>query len=89
VILLHRLVLEDLLGIGAEAMKRQEHIEYVKDAEALERDVATADCGVLVNPTRLDQVVEVSRMGLRLPQKSTFFHPKVTSGLVLDRLDET
>jgi uncharacterized protein (DUF1015 family) len=49
--------------------------------------VASADCGVLLNPTRLDQVVEVSRMGLRLPQKSTFFHPKVTSGLVLDRLD--
>jgi uncharacterized protein (DUF1015 family) len=87
VILLHRLVLEDLLGIGPLAMKRQEHIEYVKEAGALERGLASADCGVLLNPTRLDQVVEVSRMGLRLPQKSTFFHPKVTSGVVLDRLD--
>jgi uncharacterized protein (DUF1015 family) len=88
VILLHRLVLEDMLGIGAEAQRRQENIDYVKDAAALERGVASADFGVLLNPTRLDQVVEVSRMGLRLPQKSTFFHPKVTSGLVLDPLDE-
>jgi uncharacterized protein (DUF1015 family) len=88
VILLHRLVLEHMLGIDAEAQRRQENIEYVKDAAALERGVASADFGVLLNPTRLDQVVEVSRMGLRLPQKSTFFHPKVTSGLVLDPLDE-
>jgi uncharacterized protein (DUF1015 family) len=88
VILLHRLVLEDLLGIGAEAQRRQQNIEYVKNAALLERGVASADFGVLLNPTRLDQVVEVSRMGLRLPQKSTFFHPKVTSGLVLDRLED-
>jgi len=86
VILLHRLVLEDLLGIGAVAQRRQEHIAYVKDTAALERGVEAAGCGVLLNPTRLEQVVEVSRLGLRLPQKSTFFHPKVPSGLVLDRL---
>ena len=46
------------------------------------------ELGILLNPTRMDQVVEVSRQGLRLPQKSTFFHPKVPTGLVLDGLDE-
>jgi len=90
VILLHRLVLEGILGISTEAQARQENLEYVKDdAELLGRmSEGRYELGILLNPTRMDQVVEVSRQGLRLPQKSTFFHPKVPTGLVLDGLDE-
>ncbi len=89
VILLHRLILEGLLGITAEAQAGQTNLEYSKD----DRDVVArvregrAEIGFLMNPTRMDQVVEVTRAGLRLPQKSTYFHPKVTTGLVLDPLD--
>jgi uncharacterized protein (DUF1015 family) len=43
---------------------------------------------VLLNPTRLEQVIEVARLGLRLPQKSTFFHPKVPTGLVVDPIGD-
>jgi uncharacterized protein (DUF1015 family) len=88
VILLHRLVLEEALGIGIEAQARQEHLEFVKDADQLLARVSRGQMGVLLNPTRIDQVIEVSRAGLRLPQKSTYFHPKVPTGLVLDPIDD-
>jgi uncharacterized protein (DUF1015 family) len=88
VILLHRLVLEEVLGIGLEAQSRQTNLDYVKDAPSLLERAAQAQLGVLLNPTPIDQVVAVSKAGLRLPQKTTYFYPKVPSGLVLDPLDE-
>lgn len=89
VILLHRLVLEDTLGIDALAQVRQTHLDYLTDAtQVFERagDGRVA-FGVLLNATRINQVIEVTRSGLRLPQKSTYFYPKVPTGLVLDPLD--
>jgi uncharacterized protein (DUF1015 family) len=89
VVLLHRLVLEGLLGISPEDQSRQANLEYVKeDGEwfVRARD-PRVDVAVLMNPTRIDQVIEVTRGGYRLPQKSTYFHPKVLTGLVLDPLD--
>lgn len=90
VILLHRLVLEEGLGITLEDQARQTHLDYVKDADSLFAKVADGQgsVGILLNPTRIEQVIEVARRGLRLPQKSTFFYPKVPTGLVLDPLDD-
>ncbi len=89
VILLHRLILEELLGITPEAQARQDNLDYVKDVREMEKRVRSgaAQLGILMNPTRIDQVIEVSRAGLRLPQKSTYFYPKILTGLVLDPLD--
>jgi len=89
VILLHRLVLEATLGITIEAQAQQSHLDYVKDDEELFRRVGQglAQIGFALNPTRMEQVIEVSRSGLRLPQKSTYFYPKVPTGFVLDPLD--
>ncbi|HEX9428550.1 MAG TPA: DUF1015 domain-containing protein [Candidatus Polarisedimenticolia bacterium] len=89
VILLHRLVLEASLGITIEAQAQQSHLDYVKDDEELFRRVrqGLAQIGFALNPTRMEQVIEVSRSGLRLPQKSTYFYPKVPTGFVLDPLD--
>jgi uncharacterized protein (DUF1015 family) len=84
VILLHRLVLEVTLGLSLEAQARQDHLEYVKDVADLQRGARAAQLSVLMNPTPIEQVMTVARAGLRLPQKSTFFDPKVPSGLVLD-----
>jgi len=89
VILLHRLVLETVLGIDIEAQAKQTHLRYVKDETALFDRVADgeAQIGILLNPTPIEQVVEVTRAKLRLPQKTTYFYPKVPTGLVLDPLD--
>jgi len=87
VVLLHRLVFEEALGLTPEAQAGPDHLEYVKDETGLLRGLGSAACGVLLNPTRLPQVVDVSRRGLRLPPKSTFFLPKVPTGIVLDPID--
>jgi uncharacterized protein (DUF1015 family) len=87
VVLLHRLVLERALGLDTAVQAGQRNIEFHDDASAVLERGRNAFLAILVNPTRLEQVIEVSRQGLRLPQKSTFFHPKVPAGLVLDPLD--
>jgi uncharacterized protein (DUF1015 family) len=89
VVLLHRLLFEAILGITPEAQARQAHLEYVKDDRLVYEGVAKgrAQIGVLMNPTRIEQVIEVTRAGFRLPQKSTYFFPKVLTGLILDPLD--
>jgi len=58
-----------------------------------EEAVATVDRGdakaaFLLRPTRIEDVWEVARRGDVMPQKSTFFYPKLTSGLLLLPLDE-
>jgi len=88
VVLLHRLVFEAALGIDATRLARQENLDYVKETGPVVDLRSGAQCGVLLNPTRLEQVIEVSRLGLRLPQKSTNFSPKVPAGLVIDLLDD-
>src|SRR5262249_54178104 len=89
VVLLHRLVLEDGLGIGADAQARQSNLDYVKETRDLHDRVRSgrAQIGIQMNPTRMEQVIDVTRGGFRLPQKSTYFYPKVLTGLLLDPLD--
>jgi uncharacterized protein (DUF1015 family) len=88
VVLLHRLVMEAALGIDAARLARQENLDYLKEPGPVLELRPGAQVGMLLNPTRLEQVIEVSRLGLRLPQKSTNFSPKVPAGLVIDLLDD-
>jgi uncharacterized protein (DUF1015 family) len=40
-----------------------------------------------MNATKVEQLMAVAEGGLLLPQKSTYFHPKLATGLVMYRLD--
>jgi len=86
VTLLHGVILEKLLGIDRDAQERQTNITYVKDtADALARVArGEAQVGFIMNPTRVDQVLDASDHGQVMPQKSTFFVPKIASGLVIN-----
>ncbi len=90
VVLLHRIVLERILGISLESQARQDHLEYVKDDQewSVRATLPGTDVAILMNPTPIARVIEVTRGGLRLPQKTTYFHPKIPTGVVLDSLDE-
>jgi uncharacterized protein (DUF1015 family) len=50
-------------------------------------DRGEAEAAFLLRPPRLEEVWEVARRGDVMPQKSTFFYPKLTSGLLLHALD--
>jgi uncharacterized protein (DUF1015 family) len=50
-------------------------------------DGKQSQLGLVLQPTPLEAVRQVSEAGELMPQKSTFFYPKVATGLVLSRLD--
>jgi len=90
VTILHRLVLETMLGLTPESIARQENLRYLRDPHAGYRalDDGQAQCLFLLNPTRLEQVRACAEAGERMPQKSTDFYPKMISGMVvLEGLD--
>lgn len=82
--LLHSLILRDILGISEDHQVRRRHLDYEKDSAQAIEAVASgrAQAAFLMNPTRIDQVKSVAEAGLTMPQKSTYFTPKLLSGLV-------
>lgn len=88
VTVLHRLVLEDLLGIDANKVEDESHLTYTRDeAEALDLvDQGRAQLAILLNPTLPSEVRDVALAGDRMPQKSTYFYPKLPTGLVMNPL---
>jgi uncharacterized protein (DUF1015 family) len=50
-------------------------------------DRGDAEAAFLLRPTRIEDVWAVARRGETMPQKSTYFYPKLTSGLLLHPLD--
>jgi uncharacterized protein (DUF1015 family) len=89
VTVLHGVVLQGLLGLSPASQERQENLHYVKDSgEAVARTLS-GECQVafLLNPTPMWQVQAVAEAGEVMPQKSTWFHPKIPSGLVMREVD--
>jgi uncharacterized protein (DUF1015 family) len=87
---LHTLILEDILGIDEEKLLRKENIVYTRDFdEAVERarNDEEIQCVFLTRSTTMAQVREVCTSGEVMPQKSTYFYPKVPSGLVFHLFD--
>lgn len=86
--ILHEAILDRMVGIDKEAQEEKRNLRYTRDLdEAIEAaDSAENQFVVLMNPTEVSQVVEVCKSGGKLPQKSTYFYPKVLSGLVINPL---
>jgi uncharacterized protein (DUF1015 family) len=89
VTLLHALVLEQALGIDRAAQEAQTYLRYIKDNEQALQAARAPDVQAvfLMNPTPVAQVMACSDAGEVMPQKSTYFYPKIASGLVLNPLD--
>ncbi len=83
---LHTLVLRELLRIDTRKPEHQQYITYnVRTAESMANvDAGTFDLVFFMNATRMDQVRELAERGIRLPQKATYFYPKLLSGLVIN-----
>ena len=86
VTLLHRLVLRGILGISDDAQLRKENLEYVHTVDEV-RDAMKGSkyqCAVLLNPTSMQQLQASAEAGVPMPQKSTYFYPKLLTGLVMN-----
>ena len=91
VAVLHKLIIEKHLGIDEKGLAEGANIEYVKDTgEAIVDSINQVDKGakqaaLFMNPTKMKQIEMVTATGERMPQKSTFFYPKVYTGLVINK----
>jgi len=89
VAILHSGILEHLLGISLEAQVKKTNLVYLQDPK---QGIADLEKGAgqilfLMNPTPVSQVREVAEAGEVMPQKSTYFYPKVLTGLAIHTLD--
>jgi uncharacterized protein (DUF1015 family) len=90
--ILHKLILEKLLGIDEERLAKGENLQYVKDTpNAIDQSISEVDAGhkqvaFFMNPIKMQQLTMVTDAGERMPQKSTYFYPKIYTGLTIQKL---
>ncbi|MGC9325967.1 MAG: DUF1015 domain-containing protein [Desulfomonilia bacterium] len=88
VTILQECIIEPIIGITSSLDTKR--IEYTSRAEEAIEMVARehADIAFLLNPTSIQEVMEIAEAGIRMPRKSTFFYPKVPTGLVFHSLEQ-
>ncbi len=74
------------VGLGIDKGNSEGKIEYTPIiSEAIEKALrGDVQVSFILNPTRVDQMREAAEKGYKMPQKSTYFYPKLSSGLVLN-----
>jgi uncharacterized protein (DUF1015 family) len=81
-------IFRKVLGINSRALQQEQNITYVHDGlEGL--DLVRNEGYQLVfflNPTKSSEIRDIASRGETMPQKSTFFYPKLLSGLVINRI---
>jgi uncharacterized protein (DUF1015 family) len=89
VIVLHSGILEALLGITPEAQAAKTNLWYPQSAGGALGELrgGRGQALFLMNATPVAQVREVAEGGEVMPQKSTFFYPKVATGLAIHTLE--
>jgi uncharacterized protein (DUF1015 family) len=87
--ILHEGILRPFLGIGPEELASQKFVSYHRDVEEAAAGVAAGrhQLAFLLKPTALEQVRQISELGLKMPQKSTDFYPKLLTGLTIMKME--
>ena len=96
VVVLSDFLIQEQLGLSHEQCVREKLVSYISDPdEAIDAAVkqSVVEDGhtpllFLLNPTKVAQVLQVADSGNIMPHKSTFFYPKILTGLLIRKLDE-
>lgn len=88
VAVLHSKIIDPVFGI--RKIEKSDAIDFTRDAkEAVEKVSKSGwDLAAFLRPTSLDEMILTSKKGLKMPQKSTYFYPKLLTGLVFRGLDD-
>lgn len=89
VALLDNLILDEILSIGEQERRNQDHLAYSRDEDWVvdKIDAGEYQIGFFLNPTRVQEIVDVATAKDKMPQKSTYFYPKLITGLVINNMD--
>jgi uncharacterized protein (DUF1015 family) len=86
---LHLLILEHILGMAPDEQMKGENIRFSQDEEfvlqALEKEDYQA--AFILNATKVEEIQAIVASGEKMPQKSTYFYPKLLSGLIVNQID--
>jgi uncharacterized protein (DUF1015 family) len=85
VVLLHGFILEQLLGISPEDVTAGRFVKYYKEPAKVAQDLSAGaiQTAFFMNAVTIPEFRDVSLSGHVLPQKSTFFYPKIGTGLLI------
>lgn len=89
VAVLHAVIGGEILGLNAEDLTSQRYFEYTHDATQALRGVSTGEhqLALLLRGTPASAIRDISLANDKMPQKSTYFYPKLGTGLVINPLD--
>ncbi|MGI5823117.1 MAG: DUF1015 domain-containing protein [Dethiobacteria bacterium] len=87
-VLLQELILKNIFGMDEEAIRRGSLLGYIRDEWAAKQKVDRGDASYVffLNSSPLEKIIEYAEQGMRMPQKSTYFFPKLVSGLIVLQL---
>ncbi len=87
--ILHSVVIRHLLGISEADQIAQSHIRYTRSLHEAVSMVDSGNCqaAFLMNAPTVADVTRVALSGEKMPQKATYFYPKLLTGLVMRPLD--
>ena len=82
--ILNTLILQRIIGLTEEQLSAQTNVAYTKDLEPALNSVrgGTRQVALILNATRLQDIITIAENNERMPRKSTHFYPKPLSGLV-------
>ena len=88
--ILEKVVLADVLGMSEADVEAKKGIGYAKTVAAAVEAVedGTADAAFILRATPVEQVREVAGAGETMPPKSTYFFPKLLSGMAFNPLSQ-
>jgi uncharacterized protein (DUF1015 family) len=87
--ILHLLVLETILGLKPEQQVSRDTIRYTQDEEIALQTLEKEDfqAAFILNPPKAEEIRTIANGGETMPQKSTYFYPKLLSGLIVNKID--
>lgn len=90
VTIMHTLLIDYILHISKKDISNQIYIDYTKNhAEAIDNvNNKKYQVGIILNSTKIDQITKTAQLGEKMPQKSTYFYPKILTGLVINSMEE-
>lgn len=85
---LHKVILTEGLGFTEEQQMAQDGIKYIKiENEAFDMiDLGKAEASFIMAYPKIEDIKRISEAGYRMPQKSTYFYPKLLSGIAINPL---
>lgn len=88
--MLHYFVFDKILGIPYVEQGKSQAIRYEKDYYRAVSYVNKGEAGLsfIAKEVKMEQMLEICQTGFKMPQKSTYFYPKVVCGLVFGTIDE-